>query len=106
MSKPSTDKTSSEPRADKPLRQSDIDAGKLVLRKRGTGAAVQPLEAQTVCEERERIEEGKLEALNQAARQGWLDVSAGRYVDVADDQLEDFVGNMGRRAARKTKTAS
>ena len=56
-------------------------------------------------EERDRIEEAKLKALKQAARQGWADVSAGRYADVADDRLEDFVGQLGRRAARLTKTA-
>lgn len=56
-------------------------------------------------EERERIEEAKLKALKQAARQGWADVSAGRYADVADSQLEDFVGQLGRRAARQAKTA-
>ena len=56
-------------------------------------------------EERERVEQAKLKALKQAARQGWADVSAGRYVDVADDQLEDFVGQLGRRAARPAKTA-
>jgi antitoxin ParD1/3/4 len=57
-------------------------------------------------EERERIGQAKLKALKQAARQGWADVSAGRYADVADDQLEDFVGQLGRRAAQLTKTAS
>ena len=57
-------------------------------------------------EKRDRIEEAKLKALKQAARQGWADVSAGRYTDVADDQLEDFVGQLGRRAARQAKTAS
>ena len=57
-------------------------------------------------EERDRIEEAKLKALKQAARQGWADVSAGRYADVADDQLDDFVGQLGRRAARQAKTAS
>jgi len=55
---------------------------------------------------RERREDAKPEALKQAARQGWADVSAGRYVDVADEQLEDFVGQLGRRAARAAKTAS
>jgi len=55
-------------------------------------------------EERERHEEAKLKALKQAARQGWTDVSAGRFADVADDQLEDFVGQLGRRAAQATKT--
>jgi antitoxin ParD1/3/4 len=57
-------------------------------------------------EERERIEEAKLKALKQAAKQGWADVSAGRYTDVADDRLEDFIGQLGRRAARQAKTAS
>lgn len=57
-------------------------------------------------EERERREGAKLKALKQAARQGWADVSAGRYADVADDQLEDFVGQLGRRGAQAAKTAS
>ena len=57
-------------------------------------------------EQREHIEQAKLDALQQAAGQGWADVSAGRYADVADDQLEDFVGQLGRRAARQAKTAS
>lgn len=57
-------------------------------------------------EERERMEQAKLKALKQAARRGRADVSAGRYADVADDQLEDFVGQLGRRAARRAKTAS
>ena len=57
-------------------------------------------------EERERHEDAKLKALKQAARQGWADVSAGRYADVADDQLEDFVGQLGLRAAQAAKTSS
>jgi antitoxin ParD1/3/4 len=57
-------------------------------------------------EERERLEDAKLKALKQAARQGWADVSAGRYADVADDQVEDFVRQLGRRAAQRVKTAS
>lgn len=55
-------------------------------------------------EERERVEAAKLEALQQAARQGWEDVAAGRYTDVADDQLEDFIGQLGQRAARQVQT--
>jgi antitoxin ParD1/3/4 len=56
-------------------------------------------------EERERLQNVKLKALKQAARQGWVDVSEGRYADVADDKLEDFIGQLGRRAAH-VKTAS
>ena len=48
----------------------------------------------------------KLKALRQAARLGWADVSEGRYTDVADDQLEEFVGRLGHRAAKRAKTAS
>jgi antitoxin ParD1/3/4 len=57
-------------------------------------------------EERERIEVAKLKALKQASRQGWADVSAGRFVDVAHDQLEDFVGQLGLRAAHQAKPGS
>lgn len=55
-------------------------------------------------EERERIEAAKLRALEQAARLGWTDVSAGRYADIADDQLEAFVAGLGHRAAQQAKT--
>ena len=57
-------------------------------------------------EERERIEQAKLKALRDAARRGWADVSAGQYTDVADSRLEDFVGQLGKRAARQAKPAS
>ena len=42
MSKPSTAKTSPDPRVDVPLRRADIAADKLTLRKRGPSAAVLP----------------------------------------------------------------
>jgi uncharacterized protein (DUF4415 family) len=42
MSKASTAKTSLEAHEDAPLRQADVDAGKLVLRKRGATGAVLP----------------------------------------------------------------
>lgn len=54
-------------------------------------------------EEREQIQQAKLKALKQAARQGWADVTAGRYADVGDDELEDFVSRLGRRAAQRDK---
>ncbi len=55
-------------------------------------------------EERERMTQARLDALMQASRQGWSDVGAGRYTDVADDQLGDFIGQLGRRAAKLAKT--
>ena len=42
MKKPFTGKTSAETRDDAPLRRADIAAGKLILRKRGSGGAVLP----------------------------------------------------------------
>ena len=51
------------------------------------------------------MEQAKLKALKQAARQGWKDVAAGRYVDVAVDHLEAFMGQLGRRAAKPTEGA-
>ena len=56
-------------------------------------------------EERERLESAKLKALKQAARRGWADVAAGRYADLASDQLDDFVAQLGRVATlRASKT--
>jgi antitoxin ParD1/3/4 len=56
-------------------------------------------------EERERLEQAKLKALKQAARAGWADVSAGRYSDVSEARLEDFIGQLGKRAAKRVATA-
>jgi len=56
-------------------------------------------------EQRERLEAVKLQALKEAASQGWSDVAAGRYADVADDQLEDFIGQLGLTAAARAQTA-
>ena len=47
-------------------------------------------------EQGEGLEEAKLQALTQVADQGWADIEAGRYTDIADDQLEDFTGQLGR----------
>lgn len=52
-----------------------------------------------------RADEIKLQALQQAASQGWAAIAAGRYTDVACDQLANFVGRLGRRAAHQAKTA-
>ena len=57
-------------------------------------------------EERDHTERAKLQALKQAARQGWTDISAARYADVGDEQLEDFIGQLGFRAAQLAKTAT
>ena len=46
-----------------------------------------------------RIDETKLQALKQAANEGWSDIEAGLYTDVDDDRLEDFVARLGAREA-------
>lgn len=56
-------------------------------------------------EERERREAAKLKALMAAARDGWADIAAGRFADVANDRLEDFIGQLGCSAAKFAKTA-
>lgn len=56
-------------------------------------------------ERREQIEAAKLKALRKAAKTGWADVAAGRYTDVDDDQLEDFIGQLGQQAASRARPA-
>ncbi len=52
-------------------------------------------------EQRERLEAAQLAALREAAAKGWADIDAGRYVDIADEQLEDTIGQLGRKAAER-----
>lgn len=49
-------------------------------------------------EESERV--ARLAALRDAAAEGWADVAAGHYDDVADDDLDDFVTRLGTREAQ------
>lgn len=55
-------------------------------------------------EQRERLEAAKLKILQDAADKGWVDIAAGRYTDLADDQLEDFIGQLGLQAAARVQT--
>jgi antitoxin ParD1/3/4 len=55
-------------------------------------------------EQRERLEAAKLKLLKEAANKGWADIAAGRCADLADDQLEDFIGQLGRQAAKRAQT--
>lgn len=51
--------------------------------------------------EREQAEEAaKLAVLRQAADLGWSDLASGRFDEVDDDEsLDDFIGQLGKRAA-------
>lgn len=57
-------------------------------------------------EQRERLDAVRLEALQEAVRKGWADIAAGRYTDLADDQLEDFIGELGLRATGRASAGS
>ena len=78
---------------------------KLVRSGRYQNASEVLREGLRLVEERERLEQAKLKALKQAARAGWVDVAAGRYTDVSDARLGDFIGQLGKRAARRAATA-
>jgi antitoxin ParD1/3/4 len=55
--------------------------------------------------EREQAEEAaRVAVLRQAAEQGWSDLASGRFDEVDDESLDDFVGQLGVRAA-KTQSA-
>src|SRR6218665_3435253 len=53
-----------------------------------------------------QLEAAKLKALQEAAHTGWADVAAGRYTDVPDTRLEDFVGQLGQQAASRVLAAN
>lgn len=45
------------------------------------------------------LDESVLQRLREAARIGFADIEEGRYRDIAPDDLEDFVAEIGRRAS-------
>jgi antitoxin ParD1/3/4 len=48
----------------------------------------------------ESEEAARAVALREAADRGWADVAAGRYDDIAEADLDDFIGQLGVHAAR------
>ncbi|MBE7373878.1 type II toxin-antitoxin system ParD family antitoxin [Pseudomonas lopnurensis] len=54
-------------------------------------------------ERREALDAARLAALREAARAGWTDIAEGRYVDVVDEQLDDFMGELGRQAQEQIR---
>lgn len=51
-------------------------------------------------ERQEREDAARLAALREAAETGWADLAAGRYDDVADENLDDFIRQLGARVSR------
>jgi antitoxin ParD1/3/4 len=56
-------------------------------------------------EARESRETAKLKALQEAARVGFADLEEGRYRDIRDDELEAFIGELGRQAGEQVRNA-
>ena len=51
--------------------------------------------------ERQEVEDAaKVAVLRDAAEKGWSDLASGRFADIADENLDDFIGQLGARAAR------
>lgn len=57
-------------------------------------------------ERHEDEETAKIAALRRAADEGWEDLASGRYEDLADDDLDNFIGQLGIRAALRAQPAS
>ena len=55
-------------------------------------------------ERQEAEDAAKLTVLRDAAERGWSDLAAGRFDDVAEDDLDDFIGQLGA-SARHTRQA-
>ena len=51
-------------------------------------------------EQQELEDASKLKTLRYAAERGWSDLKAGRFDDVADENLDDFIGQLGVHATR------
>ena len=52
-------------------------------------------------EAREAHEAAKLKALQAMAETGFTDLDQGRYRDVHDNELEDFIAGLGRLAGQR-----
>ena len=56
-------------------------------------------------ERREALEAARLAALQEAAHIGFAALDEGRHRDLRDDEIEDFMAGLGRRASEWARTA-
>ena len=56
-------------------------------------------------EQREAREAAKLAALKEAAAIGFHDIEQGRFEDVTEDGLEEFMSGLGQQASLRAKKA-
>ncbi|GAA5110403.1 type II toxin-antitoxin system ParD family antitoxin [Alloalcanivorax gelatiniphagus] len=74
---------------------------KLVRSGRYQNASEVLREGLRMVELREQQEAARLQVLKDAAARGWSDIDAGRYQEVADDRLDDYLDQLGHTAARE-----
>lgn len=56
-------------------------------------------------EQREAREAAKLKALQEGAQAGFAELDQGLYRDLQDDELEDFIADLGRQAGHRVQAA-
>lgn len=56
-------------------------------------------------EQQEADKAARIAVLREAADKGWADLASGHYDDIADENLDDFIGQLGIRAAARTQSA-
>lgn len=56
-------------------------------------------------EHQEADDAARIAALREAAERGWADLASGRYLDIADDNLDDFIRQLGLQAATQAQSA-
>jgi antitoxin ParD1/3/4 len=57
-------------------------------------------------EQRDAEDTARLEAPREAAQIGWADAEAGRYTEIGDGELDEYIAALGRRAAASIRTSS
>ncbi|APT60168.1 MAG: type II toxin-antitoxin system ParD family antitoxin [Azospirillum brasilense] len=56
-------------------------------------------------EERDSRDAAKLKILQEAARAGFVDVEAGRFLELEDDTIEELIADLGRGAREQLRGA-
>lgn len=56
-------------------------------------------------EERDSRNAARLKILQEAARAGFADFDAGRFIALEDDAIENVIGALGRQASRQKRAA-
>lgn len=54
-------------------------------------------------QQRESEDAARLAALKAAAEVGWGDIEAGRYRELREEDLADFIGELGVRASQQVR---